>query len=158
MIGSAWRGMIAGAAGTAALNVATYMDMAIRGRSSSGAPAKMVDTVAKKVQLPLSPQGVGSEDETAKNRESGLGALLGYVNGLGTGALYGLVRSQFDEVPVPVASVLVGLTAMAASDVPLISLKLSNPKQWSLSSWLADIIPHLVYGVVTVVIYEAFSE
>lgn len=158
MVSSALRGMIAGAAGTVALNIATYMDMTIRGRSSSSAPSKMIDTVAKKIQLPLSPQGVGAEDETAQNRESGLGALLGYVNGLGTGALYGLLRSQFDEVPLPVASVLVGLTAMVASDVPLVTLKVSNPKQWSISSWLADIIPHLVYGVVTVATYEAFSK
>ena len=83
MLGSTLRGIVAGAMGTVALNIATYADMAARGRSSSSAPSKMIDKVAKQIHLPLSPQGVGAQDETTQNRESGLGALLGYVNGLG---------------------------------------------------------------------------
>ena len=158
MLGSTLRGIIAGAVGTVALNVATYADMAIRGRSSSSAPSKMIDKVTKQVHIPLSPQGVGAQDETAQNRESGLGALLGFVNGLGTGVLYGMVRSQFDEVPVALAAPLVGLTAMAASDVPLVSLRVTNPKQWGISGWLSDTIPHLIYGIVTVAAYEAISR
>ncbi len=150
-------GTIAGAAGTVALDIATYADMAIRGRSSSNAPAKMAENLAKIVHLPLSSQGTGSNDQAAQNRESGLGALLGYVNGLGTGALYGLVRSQFDNVPVPLAGILVGLAAMAESDVPLITLGKSNPKTWGFSGWTADIIPHLIYGMVTVLTYEALA-
>ena len=155
---SALRGIVAGAAGTVALNLATYADMALRGRSSSSAPSKMIDKVTKQLHLPLSPQGVGAQDETTQNRESGLGALLGYVNGLGTGILYGVVRSQFDEVPALLAAPLVGLTAMAASDVPLVSMKLTNPKTWGLSGWLSDAIPHLIYGIVTVATYEAMSR
>ena len=158
MSGSALRGMFAGAVGTVALNLATYADMAIRGRSSSSAPSKMIDKVAKQMHLPLSPQGVGTQDETAQNRESGLGALLGYVNGLGTGMIYGLVRSQFDEIPTLLAAPLVGLTAMAASDVPLVTMQLTNPKTWGLSGWLSDAIPHLIYGIVTVATYEALSR
>ena len=143
-------GVVAGAAGTVALNVATYVDMAARGRSSSSAPSKMVEIVANKAGLPLSAQGKGSQDETAQNRESGLGALLGYVNGLGMGVAYGLLRSQLDELPLPLAGIGVGLLAMAASDVPLVALKVSNPKTWGISGWAADVIPHLIYGLVTV--------
>lgn len=157
MLKSALRGLVAGAMGTVALDMATYLDMAIRGRSSSNAPSNMVKTVAEKLHLPLSPQGVGSEDQTAQNRESGLGALLGYVNGLGTGALYGIIRSQFDEMPLLLAAPLVGLTAMAASDIPLVSLRVTDPKTWGVSGWLADAIPHLVYGVVTVATHEALK-
>jgi xanthosine utilization system XapX-like protein len=118
----------------------------------------MIDKVARQIHLPLSPQGVGSQDETAQNRESGLGALLGYVNGLGTGVIYGLVRSQFDEIPAPLAAALVGLTAMVASDVPLVTLQLTNPRQWGISGWLSDAIPHLIYGIVTVATFEAISK
>lgn len=157
MLKSALRGLVAGAMGTVALDMATYLDMAIRGRSSSNAPSNMVKTVAEKLHLPLSPQGVGSEDQTAQNRESGLGALLGYVNGLGTGALYGIIRSQFDEMPLLLAAPLVGLTAMAASDIPLVSLRVTDPKTWGVSGWLADAIPHLVYGIVTVATHEALK-
>ncbi|MGH2493638.1 MAG: hypothetical protein ACRDIV_02940, partial [Ktedonobacteraceae bacterium] len=93
------------------------------------------------MHLPLSSQGVGAQDETAQNRESGPGALPGYVNGPGTGMIYGLVRSQFDEIPTPLAASLVGLTAMAASDVPLVTMQLTNPKTWGLSGWLSATRP-----------------
>jgi len=84
MLNAVMRGIIAGATGTVALDTTTYLDMAIRGRSSSNAPSIMVDMVAKKIHLPLSTQGTSSKDQSAQNRESGLGALLGYVNGVGT--------------------------------------------------------------------------
>src|SRR6185312_5865513 len=151
-------GTIAGAAGTVALDVATYVDMAIRGRSSSNAPAKMVENVAHIAHLPLFTKGAGSNDQTTQNRESGIGALLGYVNGLGTGALYGLLRSQLDDVPLPLTSIVVGLAAMAESDVPLVALRASNPKTWGFSGWAGDIIPHLIYGLVTVATYEALAD
>lgn len=158
MLSSTLRGMVAGAAGTVALDLATYADMALRGRSSSSAPSKMVDKVTRQLHLPLSPQGVGAQDETTQNRESGLGALLGYINGLGTGILYGLIRSRFDGIPAPLAAPLVGMTAMAASDVPLVSLRVTNPKTWGLSGWLSDAIPHLIYGIVTVATFEAIAR
>jgi hypothetical protein len=158
MLSDALIGAVAGAVGTVALDVTTYADMAIRGRSSSGAPAQMIGILAKAVGLPLSAQGVGSQDQTAQNRENGLGALLGYVNGLGVGVTYGLLRSREDQVPVPLAGIGVGLVAMAASDIPLIALRVSNPKTWGFSGWVADAIPHLVYGLVTVTIYEALTN
>jgi hypothetical protein len=158
MLSDALIGAVAGAVGTVALDVATYADMAIRARSSSGAPAQMVSILAKAAGLPLSAQGVGSQDQTAQNRENGLGALLGYVNGLGVGVTYGLLRSREDQVPVPLAGIGVGLVAMAASDIPLIALRVSNPKTWGFSGWAADAIPHLIYGLVTVIVYEALTN
>src|SRR5947209_14595669 len=77
LLRDAFRGVVAGAMGTAALNIATYADMAIRGRPSSNAPAKMVSTLANTLHLPLSAQGDNDNDQVAQNRESGLGALLG---------------------------------------------------------------------------------
>src|SRR5438270_9196397 len=108
LLRDAFRGVVAGAMGTAALNIATYADMAIRGRPSSNAPSQMISTLANTLHLPLSAQGDNTNDQAAQNRESGLGALLGFVNGLGMGAAYGLLRSQLDELPVPLASVVVG--------------------------------------------------
>jgi len=31
----------------------------------------------------------------------------------------------------------------------------SNPKTWGSAGWAADIISHLVYGLITVITYEA---
>ena|SRR2546425_8206331 len=151
-------GAVAGAVGTVALDVTTYADMAIRGRPSSNAPSKMISNLAKFVGLSSPSQGAEPQDQKTQNRESGLGALLGYVNGLGTGIAYGLLRSRLDGVPIPLASIGVGLAAMAASDVPLIALKATNPKTWGVSGWLADAIPHLIYGLVTVTTYEALRN
>lgn len=158
MLKDSLNGAIAGAVGTVVLNIATYVDMAVRGRSSSSAPSQMVATVADKVHVPLSSKGVGVHDETAQNRESGLGALLGYVNGLGMGVVYGILRSQVnDDVSLPLAGAIIGLVAMAASDIPLVSLGVSNPKQWGVSGWASDLIPHLLYGVATAMTYEALK-
>lgn len=151
-------GIIAGAAGTVALDIATYADMAIRARSSSGAPSQLVSKVAEQIHLSLSSQGEGSQDQSAQNRESGLGALLGYINGLGIGALYGLLQGQDDNLPLPLGGVLLGAAAMAASDVPLIALRVSNPKTWGVSGWLSDGIPHLIYGLVTTATYKLLTE
>jgi hypothetical protein len=152
------KGLLAGAAGTVALNIATYADMALRGRPPSNVPSKLASTLANMVHLSLSSQGVGAQDLTVQNRENGLGALLGYINGLGTGVVYSLLRSQRDEVPLPLAGTLVGLAAMAESDIPLVMLKVSDPKTWGASGWLFDIIFHLIYGFVTAATYEALSN
>lgn len=151
------RGLLAGAVGTVVLDIAGYADMALRGRSSSNTPAKMVDVLATMLHLPLSSQG---NDSTVQNRESGLGALLGYTNGLGTGVIYGLIRSRrhHDEVSIPLASTLVGLASMAASDIPLVKLKVSDPKTWGVSGWLSDFLFHFIYGFATVTTYEALPK
>ncbi|GAC1566442.1 MAG: hypothetical protein NVS3B14_08750 [Ktedonobacteraceae bacterium] len=151
-------GAVAGEAGTVALNVTTYLDMTVRGRPSSNGPSKMVDILAKSIGLSYSAQGGGSQDLAMQNRESGLGALLGYVNGLGTGIAYGLLRTRLKHVPIPLASIGVGLSAMAVSDVPLVALRVSNPKTWGFAGWAADIISHLVYGLVTVITNEALNS
>ena len=109
LLRDAFRGVVAGAMGTATLNIATYADMAIRGRPSSNAPSKTVETLANTLHLPLSAQGDNANDQVAENRESGLGALLGFVNGLSTGAAYGLVRSQLDDLPVPLMQPVIRL-------------------------------------------------
>ncbi len=160
MLEDALIGAVAGALGTVALNITTYADMVIRGRASSGAPSKMVGTIAEKANIPLSSKGVGADDETAQNRESGIGALLGFVNGLGVGAVYGLVRSQFDEdaVSLPLAGAVIGLAAMAASDVPLITSGASDPKSWGVSGWVSDAVPHFIYGLVTALAFDALRN
>lgn len=148
------RGILAGAAGTAALNVVTNLDMAVRGRASSNVPAQTAQRLADEAGADLAPRG---DDQTAQNRSQGLGALLGYVTGIGIGAVYGVVRPRTAEVPVPVAGVALGLAAMAGSDVPATTLDVTDPREWGVSAWVSDIIPHLLYGVVTAAAYEAIS-
>ncbi len=63
-------GAAAGAVGTVALNIATYVDMAVRGRPSSNMPAQLVETVAEKAGVDLSKEGQGEQDSATQNRLS----------------------------------------------------------------------------------------
>ena len=144
-------GLVAGAAGTAALNVVTYLDMAVRGRGASSMPAQAAGDLAQRVGVDL------GEGDTADNRREGLGALLGYATGIGVGAAFGLVRGRV-HVPTSVAAVGLGAAAMAGSDTPLTALGLTDPRSWPASSWVMDVVPHLAYGVVTAAVFDAFSR
>lgn len=156
MLDEVLTGVAAGGLGTVASNIATYVDMAVRGRQSSDVPAQVAGKLAKGVGLKLA-TNTGDEQEakaTAQARTSGLGALLGYAVGLGIGAAYGVVRPRLDGLSAPLAAAAVGLAAMAASDVPAVSTGATDPKSWGVSGWLSDLVPHLIYGAVTVVTLE----
>jgi len=77
MLREALTGAAAGAVGTVAINAVTYADMAINGRLASDVPDTMAATLAQKVGLDFSAEGEDPDSETAQNRQSGLGALMG---------------------------------------------------------------------------------
>ena len=145
-------GTVAGAAGTIALDLTTYGDMLLRGRPASGVPAKVAGILAAKAGLDLA---AGGSLEQAESRKSAFGALLGYATGVGLGTLYGLLRPRLRDVPRPVAGAALGLAAMAASDVPIVATGASDPRTWGTAGWLSDLIPHLVYGLVTAAVFDA---
>ncbi len=144
-------GVAAGAVGTVALNAATYLDMLGRGRPSSSLPADAAATLGEWAHIPF-----GGED-TAPNRQEALGALLGLATGLGVGAVYGLFRSAV-KVPAPLAALGLSAVAMAASDVPMAALGLTDPREWDPSSWAADLLPHLAYGAAATAAYRMFDR
>jgi uncharacterized membrane protein len=75
--------------------------------------------------------------------------LAGIAAGVGVGALAGVLRSAGLRLPTAVGGPLLGAAAMAASDVPLAVLGVSDPRAWSAADWVSDAVPHLVYGVTT---------
>ncbi len=145
------RGLIAGAAGTVALNVTTNLDMALRARPASSVPAQTAKELARAADVHLAPDG---EKETEQNRSQGLGALLGYVSGLGFGGLYGLVAPRLGGTPIPLAAGALTLATMAGSNVPATVVGVTDPRQWSAKDWIADIVPHLLYGLVTAAVFD----
>lgn len=145
-------GLAAGAVGTIVLDTATYLDMVLRARPSSGVPGEVAGRLAGKASIPL------GDEEAAEQRKGGLGALMGYATGLSIGVAYSLVRPQLDRAPVPLAGVALGLAAMASTDVPAAATGATNPKQWGPSSWLMDLVPHLAYGLATAATYEALTN
>ncbi|SHG26002.1 hypothetical protein [Streptoalloteichus hindustanus] len=146
------RGLVAGAAGTVALNVLTYADMLVRARSASSVPEDVAGRLADQAGIRL------GDEQQATNRRSGAGALLGYVTGLGVGTLYGLIRCRCSGLPTLLAGPVLGATAMAASDVPSVALGVTNPREWGAQGWISDIVPHLVYGMVTAATFEALTS
>lgn len=74
------RGTVAGATGTAALNIVAYLDMTIRGRKSSEVPAKVAGALTQSMGIPLEAvahsTGNTSDEQKAQaqHRLSGLGA------------------------------------------------------------------------------------
>jgi hypothetical protein len=135
------RGLIAGAAGTVALDAVTYLDMALRGRPASRTPEQTVRRLADAAGIDL---GTG---ERADNRTSAIGALLGYATGLGMAVLYAAMPRRPRSWPVEAG--LLTTMAMVGSNAPMTLLKVTDPRQWSAVDWAADVVPHLAYGAVT---------
>ncbi|MDG4825553.1 hypothetical protein O7635_27205 [Asanoa sp. WMMD1127] len=144
MLSGATAGAAAGAAGCAALDATTYLDMAVRGRPSSAVPAETVEALAKHLHL-----DVPGHNSHRQNRLNGLGGLSGVLTGISVGAAFGLLHAAGWRPALPAGAAAVGLGAMAVSDSSLAGLRVSDPRTWSVTDWLSDLIPHLVYGTVT---------
>lgn len=145
-------GIAAGAAGTTALNLVTYLDMAARARPASTTPEDTVGKAEDLTGLTLSPKGRDSDE--AGNRRSALGALLGIAAGLGAGAVYGVLRPKLGRVPRVLLGVGAGGAANIASTGPMTALGITDPRTWPAESWVSDLIPHLAYGFATMAVWE----
>ncbi len=157
MVRGAFMGIAAGAMGTVVLNIVTYADMALRGRAASQVPQDLAGKLADMVGLDLT-QGAVPEMDTAEHRRMGVGALMGYVTGLGVGAVYGLVQPALKNVSLPVVGIGVGLAAMAASDLPAMATRVTDPATWRPIDWALDVGFHVAYGLTTVLAYEEFTN
>jgi hypothetical protein len=147
------RGALAGAAGTTALNAVTYLDMAWRARPASSMPQAAVEKIAEKigVQIP-------GDDEQRQNRLAGLGPLNGIATGVGVAIAVAMVRAAGLRLPALPGMVCIGATAMAASNVSMAALGVTNPRTWSTADWLSDAVPHLAYGAVVHANLRAFER
>ncbi|MEV6025896.1 hypothetical protein [Streptomyces sp. NPDC052036] len=143
------KGLLAGAVGTVVLDLVGYGDMLPRGRPSSDVPAEVADRLAERTGVAL------GDGETRSSRDQAVGALLGYVIGLGIGGAYGLWRYRAGPPSLWTSGPLLGAAAMAGSDLPATALKVTDPASWPLTSWVSDAVPHLAYGLTTASVYEA---
>lgn len=144
MLRSVLTGLLAGAAGTTALNAVTYLDMAGRGRAASHTPEQTVERMAGLIHAEIPGEG-----EQRGNRLTGLGALSGATVGVAVGGLAGLARGLGIRPSLLTGALSLTGLAMLAANVPMVALGVSDPRNWSMQDWLADIVPHLAYGAVT---------
>jgi hypothetical protein len=47
---------------------------------------------------------------------------------------------------------------MAASDYPATRLGLTEPRDWTATDWASDVLPHMAFGVVTAIAFEAARD
>ncbi|TDB74943.1 hypothetical protein [Micromonospora sp. KC723] len=132
-------GAIAGTVGSAALNVAGYLDMALRARPASDTPQRSAGRLTEVTHLDLGPE------DRAATRRSGLGPLLGYGMGAAVGALFGAATGG--RTNATVATVLLGGAVMAVSAGAMAALGVTDPRRWGRGDWATDIVPHLAYGM-----------
>jgi len=152
VLGWAVRGAGAGAAGTTALNAVTYLDMAIRGRGASSTPEQTVEKLASQAGISL------GEGEERENRLQGLGPLTGLAAGIGSGVLVGLLRATGLRSQPVVGTALITAGVMAAANGPMVVMGITDPRSWSVTDWISDVVPHLAFGAVVKTTMDAFDR
>jgi hypothetical protein len=151
-------GAVAGAAGSAVLDVTTYADMAIRGRAPSELPQKMVKEIAQRAHVEPFNKPDQQLSDTDKHRETAFGALMGYADGLGVGALYGAIRPAMRNVSWFWAGVGLAAVTMLLSEGSATALKQTDPRKWGVSGWIADLTPRFLYGWVTALTFDGLTK
>jgi hypothetical protein len=141
-------GIAAGAAGTAVLNASTYADMTIRARPASKVPRRVVKEAARR----------GGIRRLPRARMQGLSMLLGYADGFGTGMLFGMLRPRMRAVPWYLAAAGIAAYTLVLSEGLAVAMGTTQPRKWGPSGWLTDIVPRLLYGGVTCLVYDALAE
>lgn len=136
-------GLAAGAAGTTALNTVTYLDMVLRARPASSTPEASVEALARRAGATIP-----GDDEQRRNRLSGLGPLLGIGSGLAVGVLLGAARAAGFRPGLGTGTLVAGTAALLAGNGPMTVLGVTDPRTWTATDWVSDVVPHLAYGVV----------
>jgi hypothetical protein len=135
-------GLLAGAVGVTTLNLTTYLDMALRGRPASTTPEQLVDTIVDRTG-----HSIPGDRKTRGARRTALGALSGIGTGAAVGVLMSAARSAGWHISPGAEAAAGGLLAMALSDLPAAMLRVTDPRRWSGTDWVSDVIPHLGYGL-----------
>jgi hypothetical protein len=148
-VGWILRGAAAGAAGTTALNVVAYLDMALRGRPASSTPQRTVERLAQTAHV-----SIPGEGDQRRSRLEGLGALTGLVAGVGVGGLLGLARAAGFRA----GTVLTTVTVLVSTNGPMTVLGITDPRTWSRTDWVSDIVPHLAYAAVVTTTMDALDR
>lgn len=143
-------GVAAGAAGVTALNAVTYLDMVIRARPASSTPEESVRKLSEKTGVT-----VPGNDDQRKNRVAGLGPLLGIGSGVMAGAALGIARGVGWRPNALVGTIAATGVALVAGNAPMTMLHVTDPRKWSASAWISDLVPHLAFGVVAAAVLRS---
>jgi len=137
---SVGKGLFAGLAGTAAMTASSTLEMKVRGRAGSSAPADAAQKVL----------GIEPVDDAAKERFSNL---MHWGYGIGWGTVRGvLAAAGLSGLP---ATTLHFLAIWGSETVMLPTLGVAPPiSEWGAKEVGVDILHHLVYAISTNAAYE----
>lgn len=137
-------GLAAGLAGTAAMTVSSTIEMKVRGRPGSSAPA---DAAGKLL-------GVRPAGEQENKRFS---TFVHWAYGTGWGAARGVLAAL--GLPAPAASAAHLALVWGTEQVMLPALQVAPPAtQWGTKELAIDGLHHLVYAGVTGAAYELLNQ
>ncbi|WP_327420837.1 hypothetical protein OG612_35200 [Streptomyces sp. NBC_01527] len=145
-------GAAAGAAGCTVLDAVGYLDMVIRGRGASTTPEVTVARLSKTLHV-----RIPGDENTRENRVEGLGPLTGMAAGVGMGALLGLALSCGWRPGNAVLTATATTGALIGTNGPMTVLRVTDPRTWSRSDWVADLVPHVAYALVTVAVVRGLE-
>lgn len=138
------KGLFAGVAGTAAMTVSSTLEMKLRGRGASSAPAQAAAKVL----------GVQPIDEEAQARFSNL-VHWGY--GTGWGGVRGLIAAAGFSGPAATATHLAAV--WGSEQVMLPALGVTPPlTQWGKEEVAIDALHHAVYAAATSIAYSLLDR
>lgn len=138
------KGLFAGVAGTAAMTVSSTLEMKLRGRGASSAPAQAAAKVL----------GVQPIDEEAQARFSNL-VHWGY--GTGWGGVRGLIAAAGFSGPAAIATHLAAV--WGSEQVMLPALGVTPPlTQWGKEEVAIDALHHAVYAAATSIAYSLLDR
>jgi hypothetical protein len=138
------RGLVAGLVGTAAMTVSSTLEMRLRGRPASTAPA---DAVARVL-------GIVPADERARQR---LATVVHWCYGTGWGAVRGLLDAAGVRGPRATAAHLGVVWGTELVTLP--ALGVTTPAwEWGTTAIAIDALHHAVYAVATGATYELLAR
>lgn len=138
------RGLFAGVVGTAAMTVSSTLEMKLRGRAASSAPA----VAAAKVL------GVEPKDDAAKAR---FASVVHWAYGTGWGAARGMVAAL--GLRNPAAGVTHLGMVWGSELVMLPALEVAPPlKEWGATELTIDALHHALYATATSLAFAVLSR
>ncbi len=146
-------GALAGAAGTCALNLFAYLDMAATRRSASEVPRLAAHAIATRAGLAPRP----IDDEASLSRWEGFGEALGYVHGVCQGIGYGFVRSRLRGPGWPVGAAALCLETFVLGEGACIALGATDPRTWGWEGYARGLLLRLAFGVVAAASFDALD-
>jgi hypothetical protein len=139
------KGLVAGLAGTAAMTVSSTLEMKIRGRPPSSAPAKAAEKV------------LGIERFESPEAESRFSNLVHWGYGTGWGAVRGLLDAL--GLPPGAATAVHGALVWGGAAVMLPKLQVAPPiSEWGAEEIAIDVFHHAVYATGTGMAYELMDR